>query len=131
MIDQLGGTASFVRLAHPDDSPCQSGKFRLLAIGGAKRLKFSQCSDDRRGGGARVRSDQLVGAHGPGGTPAPVVDRLNKEIKTLLDSEDVQKLFEKEGSEADYVAPAEFAPFIEREIVKWGKVVKEANIKVE
>ena len=63
--------------------------------------------------------------------PAPVIDRLNKEIKTLLDSEDVQKLFEKEGAEADYVAPAEFAPFIEKEIVKWGKVVKEANIKVK
>jgi tripartite-type tricarboxylate transporter receptor subunit TctC len=43
----------------------------------------------------------------------------------------VQKLFEKEGAEVDYVGPTEFGPFIEKEITKWGKVVKEANIKVE
>jgi tripartite-type tricarboxylate transporter receptor subunit TctC len=29
------------------------------------------------------------------------------------------------------MGPAEFGPYIEREIVKWDKVVKEANIKVE
>ena len=67
----------------------------------------------------------------PAGTPAPIVDRLNKEIKTILASADVKKLLEAEGSEAAYLGPAEFGRFIATEIATWGKVVKEANIKME
>jgi tripartite-type tricarboxylate transporter receptor subunit TctC len=65
------------------------------------------------------------------GTPAPVVEKLNKEINALLASDEVKNLFLKEGAEVDYLGPAEFGPFIAREIAKWGKVVKEANIKWE
>jgi tripartite-type tricarboxylate transporter receptor subunit TctC len=67
----------------------------------------------------------------PAGTPAPVVERLSREIKTLLASPDIQKLFLNEGADVDYLGPAEFGPFIAAEITKWAKVVKEANIKVE
>ena len=110
----------------------QSGKFRLLGIGGAKRLKvLPNVPTIAEAGVPGYEATNWWGIMAPAGTPAPVIDRLNNELKTLLDSEDVQKLFAKEGAEADYVASAEFGPFIEREIVKWGKVVKEANIKVK
>jgi tripartite-type tricarboxylate transporter receptor subunit TctC len=71
------------------------------------------------------------GVLAPAGTPRPIVDRLSKEIKTLLSAAELQKQFINEGAEVDYMAPTEFGPFIEREITKWGRVVKEANIKVE
>ena len=133
MIDQLGGHSQFSFGSLIQTIPhVQSGKFRLLAIGGAKRLKvLPNVPTIAEAGVPGYEATNWWGIMAPAGTRAPVIDRLNKEIKTLLDSDEVQKLFEKEGSESDYVAPAEFAPFIEKEIAKWGKVVKEANIKVE
>ena len=133
MIDQLGGHSQFSFGSLIQTLPhVQSGKFRLLATGGAKRVAIlPNVPTIAEAGVPGYEATNWWGILAPAGTPAPVVDRLNKEIKTLLDSADVQKLFEKEGAEVDYVGPAEFGPFIEREIAKWGKVVKEANIKVE
>jgi len=59
------------------------------------------------------------------------VERLNRELKTLLTADEIKKLFQKEGADVDYLGPAQFGPFIAGEITKWGKVVKEANIKVK
>lgn len=133
MVDQLGGHSQFSFGSLIQTMPhVQSGKFRLLGIGGAKRLKvLPNVPTIAEAGVPGYEATNWWGIMAPAGTPAPVIDRLNNELKTLLDSEDVQKLFAKEGAEADYVASAEFGPFIEREIVKWGKVVKEANIKVK
>jgi len=133
MIDQLGGHSQFSFGSLIQTIPhVQSGKFRLLAIGGAKRLKvLPNVPTIAEAGVPGYEATNWWGIMAPTGTPASVIDRLNKEIKTLLESEDVQKLFEKEGAEADYIAPAEFGPFIEKEIVKWGKVVKEANIQIK
>lgn len=133
MVDQLGGHSQFSFGSLIQTIPhVQSGKFRLLGIGGAKRLKvLPNVPTIAEAGVPGYEATNWWGIMAPAGTPAPVIDRLNKELKTLLDSDDVQKLFEKEGAEADYVASAEFGPFIEREIVKWDKVVKEANIKVK
>jgi tripartite-type tricarboxylate transporter receptor subunit TctC len=59
------------------------------------------------------------------------VDRLSKELSVVLTAEDTKKMFLNEGAEVDYIGPAGFGPFISAEITKWGRVVKEANIKVE
>jgi tripartite-type tricarboxylate transporter receptor subunit TctC len=133
MIDQLGGHSQFSFGSLIQTLPhVQSGKFRLLATGGARRVAIlPNVPTIAEAGVPGYEATNWWGILAPAGTPAPIVDRLNKEIKTLLESADVQKLFEKEGAEVDYVGPTEFGPFIEREIVKWGKVVKEANIKVE
>jgi tripartite-type tricarboxylate transporter receptor subunit TctC len=67
----------------------------------------------------------------PAGTPAPIVDRLNKELKVILASDEVKGWFLKQGAEADYLPPTEFLAFLEEETSKWARVVKEAKIKVE
>ena len=67
----------------------------------------------------------------PAGTPAPIADRLNEELKVILASDDVQKWFLNAGAEVNYMAPAEFRTFIERELATWASVVKKANIKIE
>src|SRR5512138_2745740 len=133
MVNQLGGHSQFSFGSLIQTIPhVQSGKFRLLGIGGAKRLQvLPNVPTIAEAGVPGYEATNWWGIVAPAGTPAPIVDRLNKDIKSLLESPEVQKLFEKEGSEADYEPPAEFAPFIEREIAKWGKVVKEANIKVQ
>jgi tripartite-type tricarboxylate transporter receptor subunit TctC len=67
----------------------------------------------------------------PAGIPAPIVDRLNKELKAILDLPEMKKTFFAQGAETDYTDPAEFSKFLEAETAKWGKLIKEANIKGE
>jgi tripartite-type tricarboxylate transporter receptor subunit TctC len=73
---------------------------------------------------------------GGGSTPRPahpraILDRLQKEIAEIVNSPEMHKIFHDQGAEVDHLAPAEFGKFVAAEIAKWGRVVKEANIKVE
>jgi len=133
MIDQLGGHSQFSLGSLIQTLPhIQSGKFRVLATGGAKRSAIlPNVPTIAEAGVPGYEATNWWGIFVPAGTPGPIVDRLNREIKTLLSSAEVQKLFLNEGADVDYIGPAEFGPFVEREITKWGKLVKEANIKVE
>jgi tripartite-type tricarboxylate transporter receptor subunit TctC len=133
MIDQLGGHSQFSLGSLIQTLPhIQSGKFRVLGTGGSKRSTIlPNVPTIAEAGVPGYEATNWWGILAPAGTPAPIAERLNKEIKTLLASAEVQKLFQNEGADVDYLGPAEFGPFVEKEIVKWGKVVKEANIKVE
>lgn len=133
MIDQLGGHSHFSLGSLIQTLPhIQSGKFRILGTGGAKRSAIlPNVPTISEAGVPGYEATNWWGIIAPAGTPAPIVERLNRDLKAILTSAEVQKLFQNEGAEVDYVGPAEFGPFIAGEIVKWGKVVKEANIKVE
>lgn len=67
----------------------------------------------------------------PAGTPATIVDRLNKEIAAIMKRPDVRKQLANQGAEAVTSTPAEFSAFIQSEIVRWGKVVKDSGIRIE
>ncbi len=65
------------------------------------------------------------------GTPQPIVDRLYNETVKVLGDADIKKAWEAAGATAGGQSPKEFATFINTEIAKWGKVVKDANIKID
>ena len=58
-------------------------------------------------------------------------DRADGELIALLQLDEIKKAMETQGAEAEPRTPAEFGQFIAAETVKWGKVVREANIKGE
>jgi tripartite-type tricarboxylate transporter receptor subunit TctC len=65
------------------------------------------------------------------GTPQPIVDRLHAESVKVLGDADIKKIWEQAGAVAGGQSPKEFATFINSEIAKWGKVVKDAGIKID
>jgi tripartite-type tricarboxylate transporter receptor subunit TctC len=67
----------------------------------------------------------------PGGTPRPIIDRLNKELRAALASEDVRKRIILEGGEPEPTTPEEHAAIIDREATKWSAVIRQAGIKLE
>jgi tripartite-type tricarboxylate transporter receptor subunit TctC len=67
----------------------------------------------------------------PVGTPKPIVDLLNAEMKALVARPDVKAYWEKLGTETMSMTPVESEAFLRAEIDKWAKVVKAANIKLE
>jgi tripartite-type tricarboxylate transporter receptor subunit TctC len=72
-----------------------------------------------------------LGIVAPAATPKPVLDRLYTEIAKVLASSDARDWFGPLGSDAGGEPPAEFSAFIRAEHAKWGKVIREAGIKVE
>lgn len=67
----------------------------------------------------------------PAGTPAPVIERLHREIAAVQNSDEVKQQFAKDGATIVQIGTAEFQRFFLAEMEKWGKVVKEAGIRVE
>ena len=64
----------------------------------------------------------------PTGTPRPVIDRLNRELRAALATEAVLKLLVKEGVEPLATTPEEFTAMIDREEPKWSALIKELGL---
>jgi tripartite-type tricarboxylate transporter receptor subunit TctC len=67
----------------------------------------------------------------PAGTPRPVIDRLNKELRTTLDSDEVKKQLELDGTEIIPSTPEQYADFIDRDEKKWSGLVKASGVEPE
>ncbi len=67
----------------------------------------------------------------PAGTPPAVVQRLYEETAKILQSKEMQDEAVTLGSELGGEPPEAFAAFVRAEIQKWGKVIKDAGIKIE
>jgi tripartite-type tricarboxylate transporter receptor subunit TctC len=64
----------------------------------------------------------------PGGTPAPIVDRIRREVAKMLAQPDMQERIRGFGNEVVGSTPAEFAAYYKAEIVKYTKVIEDAKI---
>src|SRR4029079_5094473 len=71
------------------------------------------------------------GVLAPAGTPKDIVDRLNAELRKMVNTEDVRKRIHAEGGDPMTSTPAEYAADIDREEKKWGGLVKRLGLKVE
>ena len=67
----------------------------------------------------------------PAKTPREIIARLNRDIVATLNAPDVKEQMLAAGVEPRPSTPDELAKVIERELVTWARVVKEANIKPE
>ena len=80
-------------------------------------------------GMANFDAGELHGVLAPAKTPRPIVDRLNREIVTVLKRPEVQKKLEAQGAQLVGSTADEFAQFIKVESVRWGQVAKDAGLK--
>ena len=110
----------------------QSGKLKALGTGGEKRsVLLPDVPTVAEAGLPGYQSVGWRGIVGPAGMPQPIVDRLAKEMKTIVNSDEVKAHFLKDGMEVDHRGPAEFAAFITDEMNRWSRVVKKTNMKLE
>jgi tripartite-type tricarboxylate transporter receptor subunit TctC len=65
----------------------------------------------------------------PAGTPRPIIERLNKELRAALASDDVRKRIINEGAEPEPTTPEQHAAVIDREVTKWSAVIRAAGIQ--
>jgi len=73
----------------------------------------------------------LTGMLAPAGTPKEIVDLLHREIVKIVALPDVLKRLDDLGFEVVANSPDEFAARIKTELEKWGKVIRDARIKMD
>ena len=109
-----------------------SGKIRALAVTSAKRAKVLPDVPTLAESGLKgfdVASWQAI--YAPANTPAPIVKRLNDELTAIVAQTPIAARFYTMGVENVPMTPSQFAEFQKSELVKWAKVVKDANVKPE
>jgi tripartite-type tricarboxylate transporter receptor subunit TctC len=71
------------------------------------------------------------GLFAPAGVKADVIERLNAEVVKLMNTPETRSRLAKVELDAATSTPAEFAKFVRAESDKWGRVIKDANIRVQ
>jgi tripartite-type tricarboxylate transporter receptor subunit TctC len=130
-IDVIAGNSKALMATTSSlSSHIHSGKLRGLAVSSKKRLvAIPDVPTFIEAGLPAYEGGNWIGFAVPAGTPKAIIDKLHKEIALIQDLPEVQKQFLARGAEVDRMGPNEFRAFIEAEMAKWGRVVKEAGIK--
>ena len=110
----------------------RSGKLRALGVAGSKRMSnLPDVPTLAEAGLPNVEASGWNGLFVPAGTPREVINRLHAETARALASPAFKADALSLGYELGGDSPEEFAAFVRAEIIKWGKVIKDSNIKLE
>jgi tripartite-type tricarboxylate transporter receptor subunit TctC len=109
-----------------------AGRVKALAITSKARSDlFPNVPTFTEAGLPHVDASTINGLIAPAGTPADYVNRVNATVNKALKDPSLQAKLMQQGFVTVGGTPSDFATWIPAEIVKWAKIIKEANIKVE
>ncbi len=132
-LDVIGGQVSAGMLDLPSVlQQIKAGKVRALAVTGSTRL--AQLPDVPTLSEAGVKGYESTGWFGvvaPAATPAPVVARLQNELRAVLTEPEVIASARSAGVELSPTTSAEFGRFIASETLKWADVIKRSGTKLD
>jgi len=110
----------------------RAGKLRALAVTSAEpSALFPSLPTIAAAGVPAFEAISILGIWVPGGTPAAIVQLLNRESVKALQQPEIRQRFLSVGVEAVGSSPDAFAAKIRSEIAKWGKVFRNAGIKAD
>jgi tripartite-type tricarboxylate transporter receptor subunit TctC len=110
----------------------QSGKVRALATTGAQRSTvLPDLPTMAESGLPDYTATIWLGVLAPKGTPPAIVQDLNQRITKIVNTPQLREDWGKNGAVPMTMTPAEFGTYLDKDIEKWAKVVKEANIQPE
>jgi tripartite-type tricarboxylate transporter receptor subunit TctC len=109
----------------------QAGSTRALAVTTASRAGVLPDVPTIAETVAGYEASTWFGVGAPTGTPAAIIERLNREINAGLDDPKVKARLAELGTTPMLLTPAEFGAHVVAETEKWGKVVKFAGVKPE
>ena len=109
----------------------QANRLKALAVSSEKRVPGLPQVPTMQEAGVKDYVNVLwTGLLAPRGTPAAIVKQLHGEIPAALEHPDVRKALDAGGASPQPSTPEAFAAFINAELEKWKRVVKQANIKL-
>ncbi len=132
MIGLVGGEVNMQASSIPAAIPhIQSGKVKALAILGDERSTLlSSVPTAKEAGLDNWVVSSRYGFLAPAGTPRDIIERLNAEWTRSAMMPDTREKLKSVGVEPLTSTPEQYHEFLKTEIARWGKVIREANIKV-
>ena len=133
MQDVLSGQIQLVVIGIPAAAPhIKAGKLRALAVITPQRVAaLPEVPTAAEAGLPKFEVTTWYGVLAPAGTPRPIINRLNAELVKIMHSPELKERLAASGTEPRTSTPEEFAAYIKEEIVKWGDVVRKANLKAD
>lgn len=133
LTDLIGGQIQYSFETMTAATPhVKSGRALAIAQTRAKRAKgHPNVPTMQEQGFAGFEATTWYGLAGPGKLPNAITRKINQDVNTVLAMPDVQEKLDTYGAEDGGGSAEKFAQFIQTEIAKWAKVVKEGNVKVE
>ena len=131
--DLIAGHVQFMAESVPQAANyAKQGKVKALAVTSAKRNPALPNTPTVLETG--VANFEVVGFYGilaPKGTPPDVANKLSQAFKETLESPDIQKKMIDQGADPAYLNPDQFTKFLNGEMPRWAKAVKQAGAKVD
>jgi tripartite-type tricarboxylate transporter receptor subunit TctC len=110
----------------------KAGRLRAIAVTSAKRIpSLPDVPTVAEAGLTGYEAVSWGGVMAPAGTPPEIINRFNLEINRILKLPDVAEKLSSLGAEIVGSTPEEFATYLKAEIVKWGKVARDNNVKLD
>lgn len=133
MIAMMGNEIGMVVIGiPPSQAQIQAGKVRALAVLSEQRLPaFPNIPTAKEAGIDNFEVTTWYGILAPAGTPRDIVTRLNAEWIKIAAMPDTKEKMQNAGFEPMSSSPEMFGEFVKTEIVRWGKVIKDANLSVD
>ena len=133
VIDLLGGQVQLAMSAFPTALPhVKSVKLRALAVTSGKRSGLmSDVPTVSESGLPGYEAAGWFGVLAPAGTPAAVVARLNAAINRILELPEVIASLASDGAEPAGGTPAFMAESARTGVAKWGKLIRDLNLRTE
>lgn len=133
MNDVIGGHIDFMLAALSIvKGNVQAGKLRMIGVGSSHRSsEFPDVPTISESGAPGFEAKSWFGLVAPAGTPPDVIKKINQDVtRVISDRAFAEKYLAAQGLESITGTPEQFAALIRAETVRWGKVVKDADVKV-
>jgi tripartite-type tricarboxylate transporter receptor subunit TctC len=133
LADLIGGQIQLSIAAAISAIPqVKAGKQRVRAIGDSRRsAEMPDLPTIAEAGVPGYQAAIWSGLLAPAGTPAPIIDRLNREVVQVVRAADFRAKLLELGAESVGSTAAEWGAFLRNEIDKWQKIAKRANMRAE
>jgi len=133
MNELLGGQVpAYIGSAPSVMGQLSGGKIRAIAVTSAQRMpSMANVPTVAEQGYPGFDATTWLGLVGPAGMPADIVAKLNAETVKILDRTEIKDKLAFEGSQATPGTVQQFAAYLQSEHAKWGKLIRDANIRIE
>ena len=131
LIDVMAGTVGLMVDGLPSSiQHIRDGAVKAIAVADAERNRHLPSIPTLiEGGLAGMTSYSWFGVSGPKGMAAPVVDRLNREIRAILQQPAIRDRYLSLTADAPDFTPAQYTAFIAEELRVWGEVVRATGVR--
>ena len=132
VIALISGEVDYLFATAPSIMPhLRSGKARALAVTTPKRSSALPETPTMNSIYPGFEADNWYAMFFPKGTPKPIIARLNAEIRKAVETPEVKAFFPREALDPVASGPEELSALLRREVEKYAKVIRAANIRMD